>query len=661
MTKKYNNESIKMLKGAERVRTRPGVYLGSADINGCKQAFFEILSNALDEFKSGNGKQVNVIKYKDGSISVEDNGRGCPVDFNKNENRYNWELIFCELYAGGKYEETSYVDQLGTNGLGATATQFSSEFFDVCSIRDGFEYLLHFEKGENVGGLTKNKIAKKKYQTGTKITWKSDLEIFTEVDIPSSYFLEILKIQAVINSGVEISFHDEVANKDYFFCYPEGILGYLKEIDKEEGITSPVLLSAVGEGRDREDKPLYNVKFEYSFAFNNKTNLCRFFHNSSPLEYGGSPSDAMKSAFVSVIDKQLSINNKYNKSERKIKFDDIEDSLIYICNSFSTQTSYENQTKKSINNKFIKTFMIEKISEQLEIWFIENKIESDRVLEQILANKRSSESAEKIRVATKKKLMTNVDTMKNRVKKFSPCRSNDKSITELFICEGDSAKTSIIEARDSSFQAVMPIRGKILNCLKADLNTILKSEIIMDLIKVLGCGIEINDKKDKKGKNKNTFNIDNLKWSKVIIATDSDYDGWQIRTLVLTMLFRLCPELIHQGYVYIADTPLYEITLYEKGKETTVYAFSDAELNLLLEKNANKKYKLQRSKGLGENTPEMMRETTLGPEGRHLIKVLPESFEVMNDKFELLLGSNVQRRKEYIEETGHLWMDDLDI
>lgn len=655
--KEYGNESLRLLKGADRIRLAPNVMFGSANIEGCEHSFFEILSNSLDEFKAGYGDTIEVVREKDNTLSIRDYGRGCPVDFNKKENCYNWEIVYCELWGGGKYDSDVYNDQLGIHGLGSASTQFASEFFDVCVVRDGYEYTLHFEKGENIGGLKKKKAKDK--PTGTYQRWKPDSEVFFETNIPLEYFTEILKIQSIVNKGVHIKFKDELNDFEEEYYAPEGILGFLKEESKGAEITTPVLFEASGSGKDKDDRESYDVSFQIAFCFNNAHNGNWYFHNSSPLEYGGSPAEAMKIAFTNVIDKQITIRNGYQKAERKIKFDDIKDSLLYISNSFSSYTSYANQTKKSIDNIFIKKLMIDKISEGLEVWFLENKIEADKVVEQILANKRSAESAERIRVATKKKLMSKMDTMKNRVKKFTPCRSNDNSITELFICEGDSAKTSIIEARDSEFQAIMPIRGKILNCLKADMSAIMKSDIIMDLIKVLGCGMDI---KVRRGKgNSNTFDINNLRWSKVIIATDSDYDGWQIRTLVLTMLYRLTPELIKQGYVYIAETPLFEITTYEKGKEETLYAFSDGDVKRIVAGLNGKKYKLQRSKGLGENTPEMMRETTLGPEGRHLVKVTPESMEKMNEKFELLLGSNVQKRKEYIEKTGHLWLDGLDI
>jgi len=456
----YGNESIRLLKGAEKVRSKPAVIFGSANIEGCKHSFFEILSNSLDEFKAGYGDTIEVIRKKDNILSVRDYGRGCPVDYNKNEERFNWELVYCELYAGGKYDNDTYSNQLGTNGLGSAATQFASEFFDVIVVRDGYQYDLHFEKGENVGGLKKTKLRKKNVPTGTCQTWKPDLEVFSDIEIPLDYFKEILKIQAIVNKGVHIKFLDEESGFSEEYFSPGGILDHIKELSQGKEFTSPTLFEASGRGRDREDKEDYDVNFQFAFCFNNAVNGCWYFHNSSPLEYGGSPAEAMKTAFVNVIDKQISMRNSYQKSERKIKFEDIKDSLLYVCNSFSSYTSYENQTKKSIDNKFVKKFMTDKISEILEVWFVENKIEADKVIEQILANKRSAESAEKIRIASRKKLMGKIDVMKNRVEKFTPCRSNDNAITELFICEGDSAKTSILEARDAKFQAVMPVRGK---------------------------------------------------------------------------------------------------------------------------------------------------------------------------------------------------------
>ena len=657
--KKYDNTSISQLKGAERVRKRPGVIFGSDSLEGAEHAYFEILSNSIDEAKDGFGERIETILHKDGSISVRDYGRGVPLDFNENEGRYNWDLVYCEMYAGGKYDadDDNYEYSLGLNGLGACATQYTSEFFDVEVVRDGYQYNLHFEKGENIGGLSKKKV-KGTVPTGTLQRWKPDNEVFTDTDIPLEFFLDVNKKQAMINSPVKFDVIDESTGEKYSFFYEDGIMGYLTEVSNEKNITEPAFFSGEGTGRDREDKKDYKVKVDIAFSFNNEYPLIEYYHNSSYLEHGGSPDKAVKAAFVAVFDKVLTQRGKYNKGESKISFGDIEDSLILIANSFSTVTSYENQTKKAINNKFIQVFMTNLIKEKLEVWFIENQMDSNRIIDQVLTNKRSRETSEKQRIAIKAKLSGNSDAW-DKVKKFVDCKSKDVSKRELFIVEGDSALGSVKLGRDSEFQGIMPVRGKILNCLKAPLARILSSDIIMDLIRVMGCGIEIPVKGAKKGII--SFNLDNLKWNKIIICTDADVDGFQIRTLILTMLFRLTPTLIEEGYVYIAETPLYEITYKGRGEEQTFFAFDDKEKAKILKGKDSSKITIQRSKGLGENDADMMWETTMNPENRRLIRVTTEDAKVMSDNFELYLGTNIGMRKKYIEENGHLYLDDLDL
>lgn len=652
----YNNDSIELLKGADRVRLKPSVIFGSDSLEGCEHSFFEILSNSIDEAKDGYGEKIIVRRLKDNTIEVQDFGRGIPLDYNNTEERYNWELVFCELYAGGKYKknESNYEFSLGLNGLGACATQYASEFFKVKVIRDGFEYNLSFEKGENIGGLKKTPTKEK--TTGTIQTWKPDIEVFTDIDIPLDFYKSTLKRQAIINSGITFLLYDEESDETFSYYYENGILDYINELDNGSGLTLPLLFDGEGVGRDRNDRNDYKVKASIAFCFNNSP-LIEYYHNSSWLELGGSPDKAVKNAFVSVFDKELKQRNKYNKGESKISFSDIEDSLILICNSFSTETSYANQTKKAINNKFIQDFITELIKEKLTIWFIENKADGDKALAQVLANKRSRESAEKQRLTVKKKLMGSID-INNRVKKFVDCRSKDKNRRELFIVEGDSALGSVKLGRDAEFQAIMPIRGKILNCLKADINTILKSDIITDLIRVLGCGIDI---KSRNNKNLGQFDIEKLNYNKVIIATDADYDGFQIRTLVATMIYVLCPQLIEQGYLYIVETPLYEISYKNKKNNEIYFAYDEAEKNRIIKGKDISKLNIQRSKGLGENEPEMMWETTMNPENRRLIRIQAEDPVIMKDKFDLFLGNDLERRKEYIKEKGHLYLDNLDL
>ena len=659
--KEYNNESIELLEGADRVRKRPAVIFGSDGLEGCKHSVFEILSNSIDEARDGNGNKIILTKFNDNSYQVEDFGRGCPVDFNQAQQRYNWELVYCELYAGGKYNNNSgdnYEFSLGLNGLGACATQYASEYMDVTVYRDGFEYRLHFEKGENIGGLKKKPYKGKR--TGTIQRWKPDLDVFTETKIENEFFVDMLKKQAVVNPNVEFIFRVQQSDGDFeeqSFLYVNGISDYVAEISEDKALTSVQYFSGERIGRDRADKEDYKVKLSVAFTFSNLVKLTEYFHNSSFLEHGGSPEEAVKLAFTYSINNYLKSNNKYNKNEKPISFADVEECLVLVSSSFSTVTSYANQTKKAITNKFIKDCMNEFLKQQLEIYFMEKPDEAAKICEQVLINKRSREKAEVSRLNLKKTLTANID-LSNQVQKFNDCRSKDVSIRELYIVEGDSALGSVKQARDSEFQAVIPIRGKILNCLKADYAKIFKNEIITDLIKVLGCGVEVSSKSNKEISN---FNINGLRWNKIIICTDADYDGFQIRTLVLTMLYRLTPTLINEGCVYIAESPLFEITAKEKGKEKTYFAYDENEKTEILKMIGDNKYTLQRSKGLGENEPDMMSLTTMNPATRRLIKVNPTDIEQTAYVFDMLLGDNLQGRKEHISQYGHDYLDMADI
>lgn len=649
----YTNESITSLKGADRVRLRPGVIFGSDGLDGCEHAVFEILSNSIDEAREGYGKKIEVVRYADHSIMVKDYGRGIPVDYNSKEDRFNWELVFCELYAGGKYQNNSgenYEFSLGLNGLGTCATQYASEYMDVVIYRDNTCYSLHFEKGENVAGLMKERADK--HPSGTQIKWRPDRDVFTEINIPLSYFQDVLKKQAVVNAGLTFELFDEASGEKFIYCYENGIKDYLVELSGKDSLTDVHYLQTETKGKDREDKPEYKLKFEAAFCFNNQVNALEYYHNSSFLEYGGSPDKAVKNAFVFAIDKYLKTNNLYKKDEKKITFADIEDSLILVINSFSTVTSYENQTKKSITNKFIQDAMTDFFREQLEIYFIENKIDAEKIAAQVLANKRSRETAEKTRISIRKKLTGTLD-MNNRVEKFVNCRTKDTNRREIYIVEGDSALGACKLGRDAEFQAIIPIRGKILNCLKADYNKIFANDIITDLLKVLGCGVEI---KSKHTSDLNSFDLSQLRWNKIILCTDADVDGFQIRTLLLTMLYRLVPTLIHEKKVYIAESPLYEII---NGKQT-YFAYSETEKAEILSKLKGKT-KINRSKGLGENQPEMMWETTMNPASRRLILVTPDDAARTQKMFELLLGENLAGRKEFIAEEGHKYLDLTDI
>ncbi len=664
----YGNESITSLKGADRVRKRPAVIFGSDGLEGCEHSFFEILSNSIDEAREGFGDLIEITRFSDGSIEVADHGRGVPLDYNEGEERYNWELVYCELYAGGKYNNNKngmYEYSLGLNGLGACATQYSSEYMDVTVVRDKTKYTLHFEKGENIGGLKKESVHSAK--TGTVQRWKPDREVFTDIDIPLGFYQDILNKQAMVNAGLKFVLYNETqaGMEMYEYYYENGIVDYVNQAAGDKAFTTVEAWETEREGRDREDKEDYRMKMQIAFCFSNSVNLLEYYHNSSYLEHGGSPDAAVKNAFVYAIDRYLKSNNKYNKGESKIKFSDIEDCLILVINSFSTQTSYENQTKKAINNKFIQDAMTDFLRSRLEAYFVENKTDAEKIANQVLVNKRSRENAEKARVDIKKKLTGSMDVT-NRVEKFVDCRTKDVEKRELYIVEGDSALGSCKLARDPSFQAIMPIRGKILNCLKADYPRIFKSDIIVDLLRVLGCGVEIKSKHNNK---LDSFDIDNLRWDKVIICTDADFDGFQIRTLLLTMIYRLTPTLIDCGKVYIAESPLYEISVTKsKRRGEKYFAYTDAEKDKIVKQlnddgltKDHDDYDIKRSKGLGENEPEMMSLTTMHPSTRRLIRVNPESVEKTAKMFDILLGDNLQSRKKYIAEKGSLYMEMVDL
>ena len=652
----YGNDSITSLKGADRVRKRPAVIFGSDGIEGCEHSVFEILSNSIDEAREGYGKEIIITKYKDNSVEIEDFGRGIPVDFNNKEQRFNWELVFCELYAGGKYNNTeaeSYEYSLGLNGLGLCSTQYASEYMDVDIRRDGTRFSLHFEHGENVGGLGREQYTGRK--TGTKIHWKPDIEVFTDINISDEYYIDTIKRQAIVNAGVNFVFR--VEREDGFetteFKYENGIVDHVKELVGEDSLSSVQSWQTEKMAQDRDDKPEYKTKINIALAFSNKISAAEYYHNSSWLEHGGAPENAVKNAFVYSVDAYLKQNGKYNKNENKIKFDDIKDCLVIVISSFSSVTSYENQTKKAITNKGIQDVMTEYLRHQLEVYFIENKMDADKISNQVLINKRSRESAEKTRLNIKKTLTGNMD-MTGRVAKFVDCRSKDKSERELFIVEGDSALGACKQARNPDFQAIMPIRGKILNCLKADYNKIFKSEIITDLLKVLGCGVEV---KSKANKDLATFDLDLLRWNKIIFCTDADVDGFQIRTLLLTMIYRLTPTLIEEGKVYIAESPLYEINT----KEKVYFAYTESEKEQFIKEIGNNKFTVQRSKGLGENEPDMMSLTTMKPSTRRLIKIMPDDAKKTFAMFDILLGDNLSGRKDYIVENGYKYIDELDV
>ena len=661
-TEQYNDQSIVMLKGADRVRLRPSVIFGSDGLDGCEHAFFEILSNAVDEAREGYGSEIKVTVFEDHSIEVYDHGRGIPMDYNEKEGRYNWDLIFCEPYAGGKMnnnaESASYEYSLGLNGLGAFATQCASKYMEVDSFDGKYVRFMSFRLGNPVGELGVRELAKNERRTGTVIRWLPDRDVFTDVNIPREFFVDVLRRQAVVNAGVKFTFLFEQNGEftEEVFYNENGISDYVAETAGGAALTQPVLWHLETQGRDREDKPIYKFKADIAFCFSQTVTMLEYYHNASFLEYGGSPDRAVRVAFVYAVDKFLKSSGKYNKNESKVTFADIADCLVLVISSNSTITSYENQTKKAINNAFIYEALTDYIKKNLEIYFTENPTEADKIASQVLVNKRSRENAERTRLDIKKKLTGSLDVA-NRVEKFVNCRSKDPAVRELFIVEGDSALTVCKLSRAPEYQALIPVRGKTLNCLKSTYDKIFKNDIIVDLLKVIGCGAEVGTKEKGKNSEVSAFSLESLRWSKIIICTDADEDGFQIRTLLLTLFYRLLPTLLKEQKVFIAETPLFEITT----KDQTLFAYDEFEKAAILKKLGNQKYTLQRSKGLGENAADMMWETTMNPATRRLIAVTPTDAAATERIFDTLLGDNLPARKQFIVENGEKYMKDADI
>ena len=656
----YGDQSITALRGADRVRKRPGVIFGSDGLDGCEHSFFEILSNSVDEAREGHGSVIRVTYYVDHSIEVDDHGRGVPLGWNEREERWNWDLIYCELYAGGKYDNNSgnsaYEYSLGLNGLGACATQYSSEYMTVTSYDGKMKRHIEFRRGEPVTELIEEPLDRKSARTGTVVRWRPDLEVFTDIRIPPDFFADVMHRQAVVNAGIRFDLAIQQPDGSFTeqsFSYQNGISDYIAGIVGENSITAPVLWHLETQGKDRDDKDEYKLKADVSFCVSNTVRMTEYYHNSSHLEYGGSPDRAVRMAFTYAVDKYLKNNGKYTKSESKVTYPDIADCLVLVINSFSTQTSYENQTKKSITNSFIYEALNEFMRQQLEVYFIEHPTEAELFANQVLVNKRSRETAESTRLNLKKKLTGTID-ISNRVEKFVNCRTKDANRRELYIVEGDSALTSVKLARDAEFQAVIPVRGKTLNCLKADYERIFKSDIITDLLRVIGCGVEITGK--VKG-DLASFDLGQLRWSKIILCTDADEDGFQIRTLLLTLFYRLLPTLLREGKVFIAESPMFEITT----KKETLFAYDEFEKAKILKELGDTKYTLQRSKGLGENTAAMMSQTTMNPATRRLIAITPAEAEATARMFDVLLGDDLAGRKAFISEHGRQYMKVADI
>lgn len=651
MGQQYNAESIKALKGADRVRKRPAVIFGTNDQAGCFHAIFEIIANSVDEAREGKCTDIWVEVRDDGSVLVRDNGRGVPMGWNEAEERFAWEMIFDDLYAGGKMDESAYGQALGMNGLGAASCQYASEWFRVTSWYEGKAHTVNFKKGRAVGKLEE---VLSDHENGTEIEFKPDREVFTDITISCLTYLDALRRQAIQIPELTFHFKHPEANGEVIVSFPAAAKGFLDTLYQKQYLPNGAYnFTEEGTADDENGLGEYNVKMKVAFTFSREEPVVEVYHNGSPLTDGGSSQSGLEAGLTVGLTEMAHQYGKLPKGE-KLVWKDIAEIFGCVLETYcpGTRSQYKNQTKTAINNVGIGRFVASHMSERVIRWCGDNRTVAERVINEVLLNKKARESAESVKKKVINKLSKDVESRGAELpEKFIDCQSRDSSKRELYIVEGDSALGSVKLSRNGMFQAVMPVRGKILNCLKADLSHILNNDIIIDLWRVLGCGLEVQSKHIK---DLPKFDLKKLKYNKIVICTDADVDGYQIRCLLLTMFYRLAPTLLREGKVFIVETPLFEITY--KGDKDTAFAYSIEERDKILEDWKAKGYNMNsvdvaRSKGLGENNPEMMAVSTMRPETRRMVAVkMPEMTDNVISVFEALLGNDLESRKYLIRQ-----------
>lgn len=634
----FKEQKIRSLSEREKVRDKIAIFFGSAD--NYNHPVKEVIANSIDEiinnFEKGN---VEVFLHNDNkTITIKDTGRGMPlIEFDETGKPY-WELLFLTLFAGGKYSNDETGDTTtGTNGVGNTCVCYSSDYFKCVSYYKGNEYLIEFENGGDIKTpLTK---VGKTEKHGTEITFKLSDEVYTNTIFNENEIEDIVKHFAIASNKVTLKFVYKDINKEFHY---ENIKEYFDEI--AVGLTcKPIVMPLKNYDYDNEAN-----KLEFILATSSEP-LQETYLNMNFLPQGGTINEGIVKGIRKMLIAYTKENKKIDKALANITYKDIHESLIFVCNFFSTKVSYSNQTKFATEKKLYEKIAMEYVCEAIEIMKIEQPKEFEKMVDHIITIQNFNNKNDKAKKQIKKKLSEKI-SINNRIEGLIDSKKHGLD-SELFIAEGQSALGSIVLSRNPDFQAAIAVRGKVLNCLKSDIATVFKSPIITDLIKAIGCGIEA----DKKNKDLDMFNKNNLRYGKIILATDQDPDGFQIQCLLLTMIYKLMPTLIYDGHVYIAQTPLYEVEL-KNGEH--IYWFSEEERDSKI--NTVEIKKIARAKGLGELTPEVMSETAMNPETRQLIKVNVEQAKAMVKAFEIWMDTNVNQRKEIIETKLNKYVKNID-
>jgi DNA gyrase subunit B len=633
----YNASNIQVLEGLEAVRKRPGMYIGGTGIDGLHHLVYEIVDNSVDEALAGHANHIRVVIKKGNIIEVTDNGRGIPVDMHPTEKVPAMQLVFTKLHAGGKFDNNSYKISGGLHGVGASVVNALSEWLEVTVAREGKLYYQKYKRGTPVAEIktigTTNK-------TGTKVEFLADMELFPVIEYKFDVLSNRLRELAFLNKGIKIEIIDERVKpeKQHSFQFEGGISSFVQYLN-----TSKNLLTK---------KPIYfqkttseceiEVAMEYNDGYNE--NIYSFVNNINTKE-GGTHLSGFKSALTRVYNdfiKKLG----YDKKVEKLSGEDVREGLTAVISVKVKQPQFEGQTKTKLGNSEIEGAVYSITKDCLTEFFDQDIKLMKLLLDKAVQALQAREAARKARDLTRRKGALEFDT--GLPGKLADCSEKDPARSELFLVEGDSAGGSAKQGRDRRFQAILPLKGKILNVEKSRLDKILSNEEIKTIITAIGGGVT-----------KEEFNIDNVRYHKIIIMTDADVDGSHIMTLILTLFFRYMPQLIENGFVYLAQPPLYRI---QHGKSAPVYCYSDDEKDALVKqlKKENKEPVIQRYKGLGEMNAEQLWETTMNPECRKLVKITLEDDVDADDIFSILMGDNVEARKKFIEDHSTL-VKNLDI
>ena len=618
----YTGKSIEVLEGLEAVRKRPGMYIGSTGLRGLHHLVYEIVDNSIDEAMAGHCDTIKVTVHKDNSITVIDNGRGIPVDLHPKYKVPALEIVLTKLHAGGKFSKDSYKVSGGLHGVGVSVVNALSKKLIAKVYKNDKIYIQEFSRGKKLTEVKEEKNITK-IKTGTEITFKPDEEIFSVLEFDEKILMSRLKELAFLNKNVKIIFVDERKNIKEEFHYEGGIKSFVEYINEGKETLHEIIY--IHEKKEEND---VEVAIQYNTTYTE--NIYSFVNNINTIE-GGTHLSGFKTALTRALNNYA---QKYMQKEIKgltVTGNDVREGLTAVISIKIPEPQFEGQTKTKLGNSEIKGIVDSIVFSKLTQYLEENPSIAKKIIDKVLQTARAREAASKARELVRRKSALESSTLPG---KLADCSSKDKEKTELYIVEGDSAGGSAKQARSRDFQAILPLRGKILNVEKAHLAKMIKNKEILALITAIGTGIGED------------FDIQKLRYGKIIIMTDADVDGAHIRTLLLTFFFRYMKPLIEEGKIYIAQPPLYKI---QKGKKHQ-YLYSDEELEQKLKEKEWEKANVQRYKGLGEMNPQQLWDTTMNPETRTLIKINIEDAIRADKLFEILMGTEVEPRKKFIEQ-----------